>query len=57
MMKSFKITKRKERVPFEVTVIPPLKTQKIPIIFIKKIHKPKIFVEFVYNDLGVSKII
>ncbi len=57
MMKSFKITKRKDRVPVEITVIPPLKTPKIPTIFIKKIHKPKIFVEFVYDDLGISKII
>lgn len=49
-MKPYKIKKRETRVPSLSIDITPPPPPKIPLVFIKKIHKPEFFVEFVYED-------
>ena len=49
-MKSYKLTKRKKRIhPIIINSIP-LPHPKLPISLITNIHKPEVYVEFVFEE-------
>jgi len=49
-MKSYPIKKRQRRNPIFIQEIrPPLPKPKLPLIVLFKIHKPEVYVEFIYR--------
>lgn len=56
-MKPYKINKRTERIPVWIKINIPLPKPKIPLKFFSKVHKPDVFVEFVFEEESVKSII
>lgn len=48
-MKYYPVKKQKERTPVKITEIrSKMPKPKLPLVFVKKIHKSNVYVEFVY---------
>ena len=49
-MKPYKIKRRIDRVPVWVIINIPLPKPKAPLKFFSKVHKPDVFVEFIFEE-------